>query len=121
MMARLACPSARTCPGSPTGPRPEAELLICARRDARPGSQRAEIFGDLAHPRLRSRAQPHTSHGIADHGWKCWPLHKNAMPELAHIGRIGLSCAALMMHKTYGLAAGMLRHRGHANCAVSSR
>lgn len=31
-------------------------------------------------------AQPRTSHGIADHEWRCWPLHKNAMPELAHIG-----------------------------------
>jgi hypothetical protein len=30
-----------------------------------------------------------TSHGIADHEWRCWPLYKNAMPELAHIGRIG--------------------------------
>src|SRR5580693_3316057 len=29
-------------------------------------------------------AQPRTSHGIADHEWRCWPLHKNAMPELAH-------------------------------------
>ena len=32
-------------------------------------------------------AQPRTSHGIADHEWRCWPLHKNAMPELAHIDR----------------------------------
>jgi hypothetical protein len=34
-------------------------------------------------------AQPRTSHGIADHEWRCWPLHKNAMPELAHIGMSG--------------------------------
>src|SRR6266851_10475742 len=34
-------------------------------------------------------AQPRTSHGIADHEWRCWPLHKNAMPELAHIGMCG--------------------------------
>jgi hypothetical protein len=34
-------------------------------------------------------AQPRTSHGIADHEWRCWPLHKNVMPELPHIGRSG--------------------------------
>ena len=49
----------------------------------------AQIFGDLAHPRVGTSAQPRTSHGIADHEWRYWPLHENAMPELAHIGMCG--------------------------------
>jgi hypothetical protein len=38
---------------------------------------------------MGTSAQPRTSHGIADHEWRCWPLHKNAMAELAHIGMCG--------------------------------
>jgi hypothetical protein len=52
-------------------------------------SWRLSLFGDLAQPRVGASAQPRTSHGIADHEWRCWPLHKNAMAELAHIGMSG--------------------------------
>jgi hypothetical protein len=51
--------------------------------------QKPRRVGDLAHPRVGTSAQPRTSHGIADHEWSCWPLHKNAMAELAHIGMCG--------------------------------
>jgi hypothetical protein len=42
-------------------------------------------------------AQPRTSHGIADHEWRCWPLHKNAMAELAHIGIMPVILVKLIM------------------------
>jgi hypothetical protein len=47
------------------------------------------IVGDLATQRVGTSAQPRASHRIADHEWRCWPLHKNAVAELAHIGRVG--------------------------------
>ena len=46
----------------------------------------ALVFGDLAHRRVGTSAQPRTSHGIADREWRCRPPHKNAMAALAHIG-----------------------------------
>ena len=58
-----------------------AELVIHTQRR----------LDDLAHMRVGTSAQPRTSHGIADHEWRCWPLHKNAMAELAHIG-ISVRC-----------------------------
>lgn len=46
-------------------------------------------FGNWPTRGWGTSAQPHTSHSIADHEWRCWPLHKNAMAELAHIGNSG--------------------------------
>ena len=46
----------------------------------------ALVFGDLAHRRVGTSAQPRTSHGIADREWRCRPPHKNAIAALAHIG-----------------------------------
>jgi hypothetical protein len=61
--------------------------IICVLiHRARPTSITRRV-GDLAHPRVSTSAHPRTFHGVAGHEWRCWPLHKNAMAELAHIGR----------------------------------
>jgi len=65
--------------------KPKRPELICMRYPVPiPAARNRQ-----AHPRVGTSAQPRTSHGIADHKWRCWPLHKNAMAELAHIGRFG--------------------------------
>jgi hypothetical protein len=48
-------------------------------------------FGATSIPRsgllqVDTSTQLHVSHCIADNEWRCWPLHKDAGTELAHIG-----------------------------------
>jgi hypothetical protein len=79
-------PSATTRLELTCHPHPELDLLRAAASAARRQNGRAKsaIWPTRG---WGTSAQPRTSHGIADHEWRCWPLHKNAMPELAHIGR----------------------------------
>jgi len=78
-----------TTPSNPA-PLPPAATPISGRSvPASPPSNRSplkQIFGDLAHPGGWVLVLSYVSHCIADHEWRCCPLHKDAQRQLAHIG-----------------------------------
>jgi hypothetical protein len=79
------CPAASTAPSGIR--RHERYHQPFSRRYGVARSDTRGCPGNAGRP--STSAQPRTSHGIADHEWRCWPLHKNAMAELAHIGMCG--------------------------------
>jgi hypothetical protein len=61
--------------------RESAQVIFC--HQACPPTQ---IFGRSGYPEGESQRSAATFCRLANREWRCWPPHKNAQAELAHIG-----------------------------------